>query len=271
MKSWLLSLWMFLVLALGNERGEIGDGDPPGGDGGDGGNKEGDPPGGDGPSGGNGDGDPPGGDNGQGSQGNAADISKFSPEAQKMIKDLRAENAKSRTSNNKLSARLDKFEEGFKAMFGDESDKMTPEQKLEHANAVSDQTQYENTVLTMAIQNGVQGEQLDYFRFLVDSAVNELKEGEEMTDDQLAKIVAKAKGVGGSAPAGGGDGGSGNDSSVDGDTTGGNPPNPEGDGNVTLDAFVKMSITEKSALYRKNQPLYTQLMAQAKDKNLIRA
>lgn len=269
-----IAMWGMFSLLCGNDRGEVGDGGDPGdggkggkGDGGsgDGGSKEkGD--GGSGNDGGKGDGG-----SGSGDPDGGGDTSKFSPEALKVIKDLRAENAKHRTTNNHVTARLDKFESGFKEMFGDAADKMTPEQKLEQSTSMAESAQYDNTVLGMAIENGISGgDQLDYFKFLVSSSVDSLKEGEEMTDESLVEIVKKAKGTAGQSKKD--DDKDGANSSVgSGDSgTGGNIPDPTDNKNLTLEEFNNMGVMGKTALYRKNKPLYESLMKQSRDKKLIK-
>lgn len=170
--------------------------------------------------------------------------------AQKQIKDLRKENATHRNNLKTTNDRLDKFEKGFKSMFGEEDDNSDPVAKLQSAQTNLEAVATRNAILEIGIQHGVSGsENMEYFEFLMSKHLNSLQEGEEMSDEDLEAIVAKCSGSKGQGPA----------NSSTGDNGKGKAPDKKS-GETTQEEFNKMTIVEKTRLYQKNPDLYNKLM-----------
>ena len=182
------------------------------------------------------------------------------PWAQTQIKDLRKESAKHRTDNNSLKGEFDKLKKGMaKALgIGDDED-VKPEDKIADLNGQNDNLNFQNAVLSVAVQNGIGEKQIEYFSFLMEKAVEGLKENEELSDDQLAAVVQKAKELGGVD----------NNSSVDDTGDDGKPKNPDSSGDMTLEQFCALNIIEKSTLYREKPDVYNRLVSQAKAKGVL--
>lgn len=179
------------------------------------------------------------------------DVSKLDPAAQKMIKDLRAENAKHRTSNNNLTTKMEKFESGLKNLFG-EGDDEDPSVQLEALTGNYESAVTRNAILELALENGVSGKKnVEYFEFLMNKSLSSLGEGEEMSEETLAEIVSQATPTKGNA----------NTSTKKDGTDNKNPKeDPE---EVTQEQFNKMGMTQKSILYRTKPELYKKLLAGA--------
>lgn len=179
------------------------------------------------------------------------DFDSLDDKTKKYIKKLRDENKSRRTETNNLTTKMEKFEKGFKAMFGDEEDDKDPEQVLNTLKGQFESSVSENAILRLAVENGISGvENLEYFEFLMAKKLNSLEEGEEMTEEDLDDILSKcSKGAGGKA----------NTSTKDAGKGGGKDPGKSGD-EVTQEEFNKMTITQKSNLYNKNPALYEKLM-----------
>lgn len=179
------------------------------------------------------------------------DVSKFSPEAQNLIKSLRAENAQHRTKANNLETRLQGIEKGLKGLAGGEDDAETPEVKLQNLSVNLESAQMENALLSLAWQNGVGPESFKYFKFMMNEAVEALSEGQELTEDQILEVIAgvKAQNPGAQGKA---------NSSVNG---GGAGKPPADSGEITAEQWKKMGISAKSKLYQEKPELYAQLKA----------
>lgn len=199
--------------------GEPGAQDPNSQDPGDGGKKDGDDPG-------------PG-------------DKEFSPEAQKIIKDLRTENAKRRTDNNNFKTRMEKIEGGLKSMF-DDDDESTPEEKLKKVSDDKDQLAVRNSLMSIAIENGIGKDDYEYFEFLMSKRLGKLEEGQELSEEDLDSVLDSIKSRKAGADTSTGDGG------------GGKPP-AGGASEVTQAEFDKMGITAKSLLYQQKPDLYNKL------------
>ncbi len=184
------------------------------------------------------------------------DESKMDDKTKAYLAKLRKENAGHRTKAKDLASKLQTSEQQKKAILkaaGIEEDSQTPEQKLEAASLQSQQLALRSAILESAVENGIGKDSLDYFEFLVAKAVGELKEGEELSDEAMSEIVTKVKKSGGTSA----------NTTVG--TGKGNPPPPDKKtGEITLEKFIRMSITEKSDLYTKNLDLYTSLVNEAK-------
>ena len=201
----------------------------------------------------------------------------FTEKQKVYITSLRKESASYRTKSKDLESkhtalenRFSKFETGLKNLFGGEESKLTPEQKLEQLSDHSDAVELKNAILETAVKSGVAGDDYDYFEFLLQKKAEGLKEDEELSDDQIAEVVAQVKNK--SKPAEQQKPNTstsiGTKALVDGQV----PPNPVvpgGPQEVTVESFSKMSMTEKSELYSKNQPLYESLLKAAKEGNIL--
>lgn len=181
------------------------------------------------------------------------------------IQKLRKEAADNRTKAKDLKSKLSSEEEKRKAILkaaGIETEEENPAEQLKGQKAVTNQLLFRNAILESAVEHGITGENLDYYQFLVTKEAEKLEEGAELSDEQMAGIVAKVKRAGGSGAA---------NTSVNGkDGKGsGKAPNPDGSGAVTLGQFAKMNITQKSELYTKNPDLYSTLMNEARQKNML--
>lgn len=200
--------------------------------------------------------------NNQGKTGGTGDNQTMTlEEAQKVIKDLRAEAAKYRTEKNNLSTRLEKLEKGIKAFAGgDENDQEDTETKFGKLQGEFETLSVRNTMYELAFEHGISKDDFEYFEFLMSKKLNSLEEGAEMTEEDLTEILGglKSKG-GGKAPANTSTG-----------TGTGTKPNPDGkSGDVTLEQFVKMGMMDKSKLFQTKPELYNSLLTQAKQKGLI--
>lgn len=180
--------------------------------------------------------------------------------AQKQIKDLRSENAKTRTKAKTLEDRVGKIEKGFKSMFGNEEgdDDLPPEEKLAKVQAQSEASAARAEMLEFCMENGITEKRTQrYLSVLIDEASEELEDGEELSDERLEELIQEAKSVGGRKKA---------SSSVDGKGSGKKPPNPEGDSGVSLEQFNNMGALDRNKLYRENPDLYNRLSAEAKER-----
>ncbi len=196
--------------------------------------------------------------NGNEGDGSGNDLTKLPDWAQKQIKDLRAENAKSRTSGNNLATRLENIENGLKGMFGDNKDKLTPEQQIEQLSTANADMSFQNAVMNFAYSAGVPTDKFDYFSYLVEQKTNSLEEGQELSEEDLKALVTQARAVSGSNS---------NNSSVDDENQDGKKPGQTGA--VTLEQFTNMTMMEKNTLYQKTPELYQKLFDEAKRKKLL--
>lgn len=181
--------------------------------------------------------------------------------AKKEIKGLRSESAKNRTKSKDLETRFSKLESGLKTALGIEDEEEDPAEVAASLQNQNSSLELRNVILGLALENGIGGDQLEYFEFLIGKGINSLDENEEeLSDEAIKAIVQKVKGQG-QGPA---------DSSVDDDQD----QNPPGDGNggesgISLEEFTSMSVLERSNLYTKDPTTYNSLFKQAKAKNLI--
>lgn len=194
------------------------------------------------------------------------DDSELDAKTKAYIEKLRKESAKHRVRAKEASSKLKAEEEKRKAILkaaGIETEDDEPaEVKLKKSQEQTTDLQFRNAILETAVAHEVPSGSVKYFQYLMSEAVNELEDGEELSDDKLAEIVAEAKAKGGSKGKA--------NTSVGGKGGAGGTPNPKAGNNVvTLDQFVRMSMTEKSELYTKNQELYTKLVNEAKAKKKL--
>jgi len=179
--------------------------------------------------------------------------------AQKQIKDLRSESAKHRTANRGLEDRFSQLETGMKSALGlGEDDKLSPEEQVNGLKGENEDLAVQNAILGLALENGISGDGLEYFSFLMEKQLGTLEDGQELSEEDFASIVGKSKGSKGQS----------NDSSVN--EQGNRNKDPNAGTGVTLESFVNMGMMEKSKLYAEKPEVYKALFAQAKEKNLIK-
>jgi hypothetical protein len=194
------------------------------------------------------------------------DESSMDDKTKKYLAKLRKENAGHRTKSKDLASKVKAEQDRVKAILkaaGIESQDEKPEEQIKNLTGQTQSLAFSNAILETAVEHGIPKEGLKYFKFLVSEATGELEEGEELSDDKLAEIVAEVK-KGRTAKSASSSVGGGQDG-------GGNPPPPGGSktGSITLEKFCSMSISEKSALYEKNRDLYVSLMTEAKAKKKL--
>lgn len=177
------------------------------------------------------------------------------------IKKLRAEAAKHRNKAKTFSEQLDAVNgklSGLKKTLGVEDDEADPEEKIKELSGKTDALEVELSVVKLARDHDVPKESDKYFRFLLGQKLEELEEGEEITDEQVAELAVEAKQVSGK---------SGNNSTG---LSGGKKPSADnGKGTLTVQQFAKMNTGEKSALYAKNPSEYNRLFSEAREKRLL--
>jgi len=181
--------------------------------------------------------------------------------AQKEIKSLRSESAKHRTDNKSLRGDFDGMKKGIAKALGFEDEDIKPEEKIADLNSQNGSLEFQNAVLSVAVQNGISGDQLEYFTFLMEKACSTLKDDEELADEDMNKIIQKAKGQGKKFASSSVD-----DNDPEGD--GGTPP-PGGSDDVTLEEFNLMNMLDRSKLYREKPDTYDRLVSQAKAKGSL--
>lgn len=197
------------------------------------------------------------GQSGTGDNDGELDVSKLDPKVQKLIKDLRGENANSRKRNKELSESHGKLKKSLVDAGFIEDDEEAPEEKLKKVSAQNEVATFQNAILETAIEHGVGKQDLKFFRFLVQEKLSELGDDEELGAEELSELAQQARSRSGTQASG--------TTSVN----SGTPPQPGASGAVTLDKFVKMNMGEKTELYLKNKDLYSQLMAEAKSKRML--
>lgn len=182
-------------------------------------------------------------------------------EAMDIIKSLRNENAKHRTKNKTLEESLGKYDGELKKVkeaLGIKDESEDPKVALANLQQTNEALQVEMSVMSLAMEHQIPFENQKYFKFLLGEKFESLGEGEELSDEDLAEVIAQAKGIGG---------GQGKKSTG---LNGGAKPNEGANQGVTVEQFAEMSIAEKSDLYGKNPQLYQQLFQQAVSKKLLK-
>ena len=191
------------------------------------------------------------------------DESKWDDKTKAYIKKLRDENATHRNKSKDLASKLKLSEQQKKDVLkaiGIEDESEKPEEKINKLTATTQQLEFDRAILESALEHGIGKDDLKYYKYLMSDAVSQLKEGEELSDEQLAEILAEAK-KGRSKGAA--------NTTVGKGKSGKEEPPPGNSKEVTLDQFCKMSITEKSNLYLKNPDKYAELRDEAKSKKRL--
>lgn len=179
------------------------------------------------------------------------------------LKSLRDENVKRRLKNKELASNFSKVSETLnklKSALVGEDDDADPEEKIKGLQRLAEDQASQLAIKDLVISHGITGEQSEYFEFLIGKAVGDLDEGEELSEESLNEIVAKAKGAGGVKKTSTGAGGAGN---------GKLPPPPGKKGEISAASFSKMTMVEKSQLYSSDPATYRRVFDEAKEKNLL--
>ena len=188
------------------------------------------------------------------------DIKDFPEEAQKVIKELREENAKRRVEGKKLEDDFGGFKKKLASALGLDDEKDKPEEVAKRLLKEKNKIEAEHKLTTLAYGLGIKKDDIDYFSYLYNSAQKNLDEGQTLPQKAFDDIVEKVNRVSGK---------SNNSSSV-----GGSPPSDgEGGsddkeklGKTTLDEFLSMSFVQKSELCSKDAATYDKLSAEARKK-----
>lgn len=177
-------------------------------------------------------------------------------------KERRQESQTQRQQLQQLTSQFEAVKGKLKGVFGEGEEgeeEWTPEQKIEMLSYAVEEREAELEFMRGALSLGIYDPaDQKYLSFLLNQHMEDKEDGYEIDEDTLREIVADVQSRSKSARAG-----SGNSSFNS--TKPGNS-RKEGSGEITLEAFKKMGMTEKSDLYVKNQPLYLSLMAQLKAK-----
>lgn len=190
---------------------------------------------------------------------NSDDPGGWTEKQKSYIDSLRKESAKYRTKSKELDSKvsevttkLTKFEKGLKSLFGEgEDENVDPEEKIGQLSQALQAKEVQQTITELAYDNGIPKEDKEYFEFLMMKRLQGLEENEELGEEDIAEIAKQAKGrkLGASSVGAGLKPGS---------------EGSKGTGEIGLEQFKKMSITEKSALYGKSPELYERLMQESK-------
>lgn len=171
------------------------------------------------------------------------------------VKKLRTENKSYRQRAKGLEERLGKIETGLKTVFGETPEKVDPETQIQELTKINQAKDMRLTVLETAMQHGISGkEAIDYFEFLMSKKA---KGNQELGEDDLKEIVSKVQSIHGDGPK------------LTKTTITAEKPATEPQPAVDLNQFMKMSVMEKSELYRTNEALYNKLMKDARSGKLF--
>lgn len=183
------------------------------------------------------------------------DLEKLDEKTRNYIKKLRQESGGYRTKLKTSESNLSQV----KRLLGLEAeDQTSPEQRIEALQQQTEAQQFQSAVLQNALEHGVGKDGLEYFTFLLAKARDGLNDGEEVTEEEIAAaaLEAKAKSIKPKAT-----------SSVTPGNAGTPPPTTGGE--ITVEAFAKMGVTEKSKIFTEQPELYERLWKQMKEKKLI--
>lgn len=183
-------------------------------------------------------------------------------EAAAEIAKLRKENAKNRIKNKGLEGSVKSLNDKFDALkkaFGGEDDEKDPEEKVKDLQSQNQALALELSVSKLSKAHEIPAAQDKYFKFLLAEKFESLKDGEEVSDEDIAAIAAEVKKVSATAGAAASTSvGAGKKKDAD-----------NGAGAMTVEQFVKMNVGEKSQLYTKNPAEYNRLFSSAKEKRLL--
>ena len=195
------------------------------------------------------------------------DDEEMSPEdMKKVIKDLRAENAKSRTKGKAQEAEFKKLGDQLGAIKKhlNIEDEKSPEVEIVSLKEANDNLVFELSMNQLAREHDIPVEHDEYFRFLMGKEIAKLqengKEGDELSDEQLEKVIAETKKYAGYKSEKPNKNGSG---IPDGEGKG-KKPSKDGESGVTAEQYKKMTLAEKNAIYTKDSALYNKLESEAR-------
>jgi len=178
-----------------------------------------------------------------------------------LVKSLRDENAKHRNKNKDLEGRftaLEATQKKLKQALGVGEEETDPAELAKSLSTEKQALEVELGIAHLALEHGVPKDGMNYFRFLLSSKLEGLEEGAELTEDDVQAIVTEVTKVGGKKAGGGSTG-------IDASSR----PNADATSAVTAEAFAKMNLGEKSALYQKNPEQYNKLFNEAREKRLL--
>jgi len=178
------------------------------------------------------------------------------------VKKLRQENKNYRVRSQQVEEKLSSFEKNLKKVLGtSEEDEIDPETYIHELSQANEAQQLQLAIYETALQNGITSpESMEYFQFLFGKRLSELDEDEVLQDEDLEDIVNKAKGFGGIQTHS-------NSTTFNEDAE--KKPESGKTSQISAEDFVKMSVMQKSELYRTNEMLYKRLMKEARDKKLF--
>ena len=171
------------------------------------------------------------------------DMSKWEPaKVRDYVKKLRSEAKDGRIATKKMQERLERLEGGLKNALGiEENSDVSPEDQIAMLQSENLTTDFRLATLEAAVQNGITGEGVEYFEFLIQKKASALEEDEELSEEDVAEIANSVK-----AKFGAG-------STARGTSPAGGSPAPGKGGDVTLEQFAEMSLGKRSELYEKNK------------------
>lgn len=175
------------------------------------------------------------------------DMSNLDPAVQGYIKSLRKEAAGYRTNANQLKTQFEDLQGRLKSVFGGEEEQFDPGEALQTLSGQAQELQFKNAILEMAVNNAIPSTGIPYFEFLLNQATSQLEEGEELEDEEVQQLILEAKQKSGQQMM---------QSSVSGPSA--NPSQKQG---ITVEQFAKMGMNDRTALYRKNPEMYSELMS----------
>lgn len=175
------------------------------------------------------------------------DFNTLPADVQAYIRDLRNENKTHRTNLNNAKTENESFKNRMKAFFGESEDDVPVEEQLETATSAYESMAIESQITNIAYMNGVPPEKLEYFQFKMSKALNELEEGEELTEEDLEAVINECRAGTQNTMA---------NSSID---SGNRAPSGNANDGISQEEFNRMSVVEKSVLYQKNPDLYNRL------------
>jgi hypothetical protein len=186
------------------------------------------------------------------------DLSELPESVQEYIKDLRSENAERRTKARTIEDRMTQLEKGLKSALGiEDENEMSLEDQVNVLSHQSDNLAFQNAVLMVAVENGLNKDQAEYLQFLIGQQGESLGENEEISDELFDELLGKAKLVGGNTAMA--------TSSVDGDRK-----DPEQTAGVTVEQFANMNLVQKTKLRQDSPDLYNKLFAEAAKKRMLK-
>lgn len=193
------------------------------------------------------------GDKGNGGSGD--DLDGMSPEdMKKVIKDLRKENAASRTKSKSQEDSFKTLSEqlsGIKKHLGIKDD-VDPAEQIKGLTAKTEDLELELSLQQLARAHNIPVEHDEYFRFMIGKKTSALKDDEELGEDAIKEVVEEVQKYSGFKSAKPNKNGTG----VDENGGGKKDPASGGGGGMTPEQFAKLNINEKSKLYVDNKPEY---------------